>query len=239
MEVSYAVTTLLSEVDERTVAVELARLALEKARAALDDTLNKGDALGIARGKLKKLGEDRLLALIDLGALPASRGGVLARTKPAEAQVIRRPRRRAAAAAESYMLTEADLIVRGEDETVPEKEPVDAITQVVAEVAVIDAGVPALAATVMTENVMNVTEMVDASAIFDAVLDADAKLPAEAEAGGPVVDIGSIDFDALDAVDDMDAAAAAAVLDLSAEEVNPLALIEAELERAEAALKAA
>jgi hypothetical protein len=84
-----------------------------------------------------------------------------------------------------------------------------------------------------------VTEMVDASAIFDAVLDADAKLPAEAEAGGPVVDIGSIDFDALDAVDDMDAAAAAAVLDLSAEEVNPLALIEAELERAEAALKAA
>jgi hypothetical protein len=222
MVASNAVTTLLSEVDDRTVAVELARLALEtaheeleKAREALDETLAKGDALGLAKGRLRKLGEERLVALIELGALPAARAGVLARVKPAEAPV-RRPRQRAADAA---LTAAAALEVSAEAAVSVERSAVT--------VAVIDAGLVELPA----------NGSVDAGAIEFPV--GNAAMPL-AETTAAVIDVGTIDFDALEPETDMDATAQAAILDLSAElHANPLAGIEAEVARADAALQAA
>jgi hypothetical protein len=241
MEVSTAVTSLLSEVDERTVAVELARLALEtarealeNARVALDETLARGDGLGIDKSKLRKLGEDRLLALIALGALPASRGGIMSKAKPVVAPASRRPRRRAAAAMESYMPDDANLIEDVAEVAAPASYEANVIALQVPDVAVIDAGLPEMPDVARVEN-----EVVDASAIVDVLQEAGAELGHDSAASATVIDIGTIDFDALAAGDDMDAAAAAAVMDLSAEEMNPLSVIEAELERAHAALRAA
>jgi hypothetical protein len=198
------------------LALETAREELEKAREALDETLAKGDALGLAKGRLRKLGEERLVALIELGALPAARAGVLARVKPAEAPV-RRPRQRAADAA--ALTAAAALEVSAEAAVSVERSAVT--------VAVIDAGLVELPA----------NGSVDAGAIEFPV--GNAAMPL-AETTAAVIDVGTIDFDALEPETDMDAAAQAAILDLSAElHANPLAGIEAEVARADAALQAA
>jgi hypothetical protein len=229
MGISNAVTSLLSEVDERTVAVELARLALEtarealeRARGALDETLSKGDALGLPKGRLKKLGEDRLLALIDLGALPVSRGGVMTRVRHADSHTVVPAirRRRTCRRADVPAQTRADNVDQGDERSAL------SVVQAAAERAEIDTVASGVVATV---------EVVDASAIDDSA--PDAVDPSPAAWTSTVIDIGTIDFDAIEG---MDEAAAAAIHDLTAEAVDGSdAEFEAELSRAERALKAA
>ena len=79
--------TFLTQADQVTLKLELAKSALEaaktahdQAKQAYDELLNQADTHGIPKAKLKKLTEDRVQALFENGLVSASR----AETKPAE-----------------------------------------------------------------------------------------------------------------------------------------------------------
>lgn len=84
----------LSQADNVALKYELAKAALETAKSnlevakqAYDDLLAQADSYGIPKAKLKKLAEDRVLALLEAGLVPAAK----AESRPAESKRGRKP----------------------------------------------------------------------------------------------------------------------------------------------------
>lgn len=114
--------SFLSQADTVTIKYELAKAAVETARAnletakqAYDDLLAQADSYGIPKAKLKKLTEDRVQALLDSGLLSGvkAEGG----SRPVEGKRGRKASRGDATSAEATVETKANAGTEEESES--------------------------------------------------------------------------------------------------------------------------
>lgn len=98
------------ELEKAKRALEKAKSELENAKLAYDELLAKADDLGIPRGKLKKITEDRIQSLME--------SGLLEKAEAAKASAPRPPRRPKTAAKSEAEVSEAEF-----EDHAPASEP--------------------------------------------------------------------------------------------------------------------